>query len=79
MRGSFTQVLKNFNKSRENNGTLSRVLDFLEKKPNGEFYAISMRLLVMFVVIGIGTDIPGEEVRIMVDLTTRTIPNNGGF
>ena len=33
----------------------------------------------MFVVMRIGTDILGEDVRIMVDLTTRTIPNNGGF
>ena len=33
----------------------------------------------MFVVMRIGTDIPGEKVRIMEDLTTRIIPNNGGF
>ena len=33
----------------------------------------------MFVVMRIGTDIWGEKVRILVDLTTRTIPNNGGF
>ena len=79
MRGSFTQVLKNFKNSGENNRTLSRFVDFLEMKPNGEFYAISKLLLVMFVVMRIGTDIPGEEVRNMVDLTTRKIPNNVGF
>ena len=77
--GLFTQTLNNFNKSGENNGTLNRFLDFLERKPNCDFYALSKRLLVMFIVMTIGTDIRGEKVNIMVELTKRTINNSGGF
>ena len=77
--GPFTQTLNNFNKSGENNGTLNWFLDFLERKPNGDFYALSKRLFVMSIAMRIGKDIPGENVKIMVDLTTRTINSSGGL
>ena len=79
MRGSYTTVHDNFSKSGQHNGTLMRFLDFVQAIGNGELYAGSKRAVIMFVVMQVGSDIPGPLVTAMLDPTLRIISNGGGF
>ena len=79
MRGPYTTAHDNFSKSGQHNGTLMRFLDFVQANGNGDLYAGSKRAVIMFVVMRVGSDIPGSPVTAMLDLTLRIISNGRGF
>lgn len=75
MRGRFSLSLRNFLKSGQNDLALDGFLNFVDKADNGDLIAISIRKVVIFVVMGMGTYTHEE----MLNLTVRVIANNGGF
>ena len=84
MRGPYTEAHKDFEKSGQNDPTIGGTLRFLKKKESGpgrgELYALSKRILVMFIVMRIGSDNAGNDdqgatAKSMLDMTLRMIPN----
>ena len=88
MRGPYTKSHKDFEKSGQYDPTIGETLRFLKKKESGQgrggLYALSKRILVMFIVMLIGSDNAGNDdqgatTESMLDMTLRMIPNGEGF
>ena len=79
MREPYTTVHDNLSNSGQHNGTLTRFLDFMQANGNDELYVGPRRAVIMFVVIRMGSGIPGPSVTAVLDLTLRIISNGGGF
>ena len=79
MRGPFSLSVRNYQKSGQNNPTLDGFLSFVDKADNGDLFAISRRKVVMFVVMGMGSDNPRPTDAELLNLTVKVIPHNAGF
>ena len=77
--GPYTIAHNNFGKSGQHNGTLSRFLNFLQQNGSGDLYASLKRVVIMFIVMRVGSDIPGMKEEGMLGLTLRIIPAGAGF
>jgi len=79
MRGPFSMKVRNFQKSGQNNPNLDGFIDFLDRKSNGELYAVSQRMIVLFVVLGMGADSDCAMDMDLFNLTVKIIPHGAGF
>jgi len=71
--------VRNFQKSGQNNPNLDGFIDFLDRKSNGELYAVSQRMILLFVVLGMGADSDCAMDMELFNLTVKTIPHGAGF
>ena len=79
MRGPFSLSVRNYQKSGQNNPTLDGFLNFVDSAENGDLFAISKRKVVMFMVMGMGSDNPRHTDAELLNLTVKVIPYNAGF